>query len=108
AIGRDHAIGAAKLASLGSGSLPAIKAFLQGSQYFRRTRWDSAAVAFREAVSRDSTFGVAYLLLAQSIGWSSGAGSSEVTDAYRKAGALVRPGLAPRDSLALTAAAHMA
>jgi len=107
AIGRNHAIGAARLASLGSGSLPAIKAFLQGSQYFRRTRWDSAAVAFREAVSLDSTFGVAYLHLAQSLGWANG-GDPEVNRAYRKAGELVRPGLSPRDSLILTAVGHYA
>jgi len=43
AIGRGHAIGTARLSSLGSGSLPAIKAFLRGSLYLRRTQWDSAA-----------------------------------------------------------------
>src|SRR5262245_47635396 len=107
AISRNHPIGTARLASLGSGSLPAIKAFLQGSQYFRRTRWDSAAVAFREAVSLDSTFGVAYLHLAQSLGWANG-GDPEVNRAYRKASELVRPGLSPRDSLILTAVGHYA
>jgi eukaryotic-like serine/threonine-protein kinase len=107
AIGRNHAIGTARLASLGSGSIPAIKAFLQGSQYFRRTRWDSAAVAFREAVSLDSTFGVAYLHLAQSLAWANG-GDPEANRAYKKAGELVRPGMSPRDSLLLTAVGHYA
>jgi serine/threonine-protein kinase len=108
AIARDHPIGAARLASLGSGSLPAIKAFLQGAQYYRRTRWDSAAAAFKEAVALDSTFGVAYLHLAQTLGWLSGSGDPAANDAYRRAGALIRPGLPPRDSLLLAAAGHYA
>jgi tRNA A-37 threonylcarbamoyl transferase component Bud32/tetratricopeptide (TPR) repeat protein len=108
AIGRDRAIGVTRVASLGSGSLPAIKAFLQGSQYFRRTQWDSAALAFQEAVRLDSTFGIAYLHLAQSLGWTRGAGSADVTTAYRRAGAMVRPGLSAHDSLLLTATGHYA
>ena len=91
AIGRDHRIGAAKIASMGSGSLPAIRAFLQGSQYFRRTQWDSAAAEFKEAVTLDSTFGIAYLHLAQALGWSKGAGSTEGSAANLRAGQLVRP-----------------
>jgi serine/threonine-protein kinase len=108
AIGRSHGIGAGRVASLGSGSLPAIKAFLQGSQYFRRTQWDSAVTSFKEAVALDSTFGIAYLHLAQASGWSRGSGNPEATEANRKAGAFVRPGLSPRDSLLLTAAGHYA
>jgi serine/threonine-protein kinase len=106
AIGRSRGIGAGRVASLGSGSLPAIKAFLQGSQYFRRTQWDSAVTAFKEAVALDSTFGIAYLHLAQSSGWSRGSGNPEATEANRKAGAFVRPGLSPHDSLLLTAVGH--
>jgi serine/threonine-protein kinase len=106
AIGRDHAIGGGRIASLGSGSLPAIKAFLQGSQYFRRTQWDSAAVAFKEAVALDSTFGIAYLHLAQATGWQKGAGDPEGDVANQKAGRLIRPGLSPHDSLFLAAVGH--
>ena len=108
AIGRRHTIGAARIASLGSGSLPAIKAFLQGAQYFRRTQWDSAAVSLRQAVALDSTFGIAYSMLAQAVGWASGADNPESNAAYRRAGALVRPGLSARDSLILTAQRHYA
>jgi tRNA A-37 threonylcarbamoyl transferase component Bud32 len=108
AIGRSRAVGATRIASLGSGSLPAIKAFLQGSQYFRRTQWDSAARSFQEAVSIDSTFGIAYLHLAQASGWSAGSGNPEATAANRRAGELVRPGLSPRDSLLLTAVGYSA
>src|SRR5262249_28961246 len=51
--------------SLGSGSLPAIKAFLQGTQYFRNTRFDSAAFAFRQAISIDTSFAIAHTYLNQ-------------------------------------------
>ncbi|MEP6491440.1 MAG: serine/threonine-protein kinase [bacterium] len=108
AIGRDRSIGAGRVASLGSGSLPAIKAFLQGSQYFRRTQWDSAITSFKEAVTLDSTFGIAFLHLAQASGWTAGSGNPEATAANRRAGQLVRPGLSPHDSLMLTAAGHYA
>ena len=108
AIGRDHPIGAARIASMGSGSLPAIKAFLQGAQYFRRTQWDSAAAAFREAVTLDSTFGIAYLHLSQALGWSKGTGNAEGVAANLRAGQLMRPGLSPHDSLMMTAAGHYA
>jgi tetratricopeptide (TPR) repeat protein/tRNA A-37 threonylcarbamoyl transferase component Bud32 len=106
AIGRDHDIGAGRVASLGSGSLPAIKAFLQASQYFRRTRWDSAATSYKEAVALDSTFGIAYLFLAQSMGWTA-PGDPQI-NVWFKAGESIRPGLSPHDSLLLTAALHYA
>ncbi len=106
AIGPYHSIGGGRIASLGSGSLPAIKAFLQGSQYFRRTQWDSAAAAFREAVALDSTFGIAYLHLAQATGWQKGAGDPEGNTANQKAGQLNRPGLSLHDSLFLAAVGH--
>jgi len=108
AIGRDRSIGAGRIASLGSGSLPAIKAFLQGSQYFRRTQWDSAITSFKEAVAIDSTFGIAYLHLAQASGWTAGSGNPDAVAANRRAGQLVRAGLSPHDSLMLTAAGHYA
>jgi len=106
AIGKTRTIGSARLATLGSGSLPAIKAFLQGSQYFRRTQWDSAVTSFKEAVALDTTFGIAYMHLAQAIGWQNGAGSPEGTAANQRAGALIRPGLSVHDSLMLTAVGH--
>ena len=105
-LGREHAVGPARLASLGSGSLPAIKAFLQGSQYFRRTQWDSAAASFQEAVALDTNFALAYGMLGQALGWTEGGGSSGSTEAYTKAGSLLRPGISPRDSLLIMAMKH--
>ena len=107
AIGRMRTIGAARLASLGSSSLPAIRAFLQGAQYFRRTQFDSAASALREAVSLDSTFGIAYAMLGESYGWTDD-GSGKQWEAFRKGGAQIRAGLSPHDSLTLVAIRHYA
>jgi len=105
-LGREHTVGPARLASLGSGSLPAIKAFLQGAQYFRRTQWDSAAASFQEAVTLDTSFAIAYGMLGQALGWTEGGGSSGSTEAYTKAGNLLRPGISPRDSLLIMAMKH--
>ena len=108
AIGRLRTIGAAQLASLGSSSLPAIRAFLQGAQLFRRTQWDSAATALKEAVAIDSTFGIAYAMLGESYGWT-GEGNNELQwKAFARAGELVRPGLSPHDSLTLVSVRHYA
>jgi eukaryotic-like serine/threonine-protein kinase len=107
-LGREHAIGPARLASLGSGSLPAIKAFLQGSQYYRRTQWDSAAASFQEAVTLDSNFAIAYGMLGQALGWTEGGGSSGSAAAYARAGSLLRPGLSSRDSLFISTMKHYA
>jgi serine/threonine-protein kinase len=107
AISPGRATGGARLGSLGSGSMPAIKAFLQGAQYFRRTQWDSATIAFREAVALDSTFGIAYSQLGQSIGWLQG-GGPEVNALYQKAASLMRPGISLRDSLMLSGLQHYA
>lgn len=108
AIGRTRTIGAAQLASLGSNSLPAIRAFLHGAQFFRRAQWDSAATALREAVSVDSTFGIAYAMLGESYGWTGGGDTERQWQAFENAGAQIRPGLSPHDSLTLAAVSHYA
>ena len=41
-------IGSVRLSAVGTNSLGALKAFLQGEQYFRHSEWDSAAVVVRE------------------------------------------------------------
>jgi tRNA A-37 threonylcarbamoyl transferase component Bud32/tetratricopeptide (TPR) repeat protein len=108
AIGRMRTIGAAQLASLGSSSLPAIRFFLHGAQYFRRAQWDSAAAALRDAVAVDSTFGIAYAMLGESYGWTGGGDNERQWQAFASAGAQIRPGLSPHDSLTLAAVGHYA
>ncbi|MEP6622162.1 MAG: serine/threonine-protein kinase [bacterium] len=107
AIGRMRTIGAARLSSLGSSSLPAIRAFLQGAQYFRRAQWDSATTALVEATNIDSTFGIAYGMLGEAYGWM-GSGDPRQWAAMRKAGEQVRPGLSLHDSLTLMSLKHYA
>jgi serine/threonine-protein kinase len=55
--------------SLGSQSLPAIKAFLRGDQEFRRAQWDSAEWYYQHAVDGDSTFALAYRQLGRLAVW---------------------------------------
>src|SRR5438552_1930246 len=58
-LGRTRPIGGARLSSLGSRSLPAIKAFLKSEQFYRRAQWDSSLVYARRAVATDSGFTLA-------------------------------------------------
>jgi serine/threonine-protein kinase len=97
-LGRTRPIGAARLATFGSGSLPALKAFLQGEQEYRRSNWDSAIADYRRAIELDTAFAQSYSRLGTILGWQRTAYDS-LADAYAfKAGAL-NHGLAPRESL---------
>jgi len=101
-MGRTRRIGAGRLASLGSVSLPAVKAFLQGEQYFRRSAWDSAAVFYDEAIHVDSTFALALDRVAQVRGLQRGfPGSEDLDMAVVLRAARLNHGLAPRDSALL-------
>jgi hypothetical protein len=103
ALGDRRAAGAAR--ALGSGSLAAVKAFLQGAQYFRHTRFDSAAAAFRQAIALDTNFSIAYAYLNQALGWTGGNASERATLAGAGLRHL-RPGLSPLDSLTVVAIAR--
>ncbi len=52
--------GSARLYSVGTRSLPALKAFLQGQQFYRRASLDSARAAYLGALELDSTFALAW------------------------------------------------
>ena len=47
-------------AALTTNSLPALRKYLQGEDFYRRTLYDSAVAQFSEAVAIDSTFALAY------------------------------------------------
>ena len=101
-LGRTRPIGAVRLTSLRSTSLPALKAFLQGEQFYRRTDWDSAIAYYERAIALDSTFALALHRMAVAAGWQR-AGFDSLSRALNlRAGALNR-GLAPRDSLLVAA-----
>ena len=101
-LGRTRRIEVFRTTSLGSTSLPALKAFLRGEQWFRRASWDSAMVAYDEAIALDSTFALPLWRSGQVLGWAHAAGDSVSVARAIRAGALTH-GLAPRDSLLLTA-----
>jgi serine/threonine-protein kinase len=97
-LGRARRLELTRVASLGSTSLPALKAFLEGEQWFRRAAWDSALAAYERAVALDSSFALAHWRLGRVLGWQRIGGDSLAAALSLRAGALNR-GLAPRDSL---------
>jgi serine/threonine-protein kinase len=101
-LGRTRAIGAVRLAAFGSTSLPALKAFLQGEQFFRRTQWDSAIAYYGRAIAIDSTFALALHAMGTSLGWQRVGGDSLSSVYSLRAGTFNR-GLSPRDSLLIVA-----
>jgi hypothetical protein len=67
ALNQTRAIASVRQASFVSTSLPALKAFLQGEQHYRRSDWDSAAVYYRRAVDEDSMFAPALRRLSNAL-----------------------------------------
>ena len=63
-LGRAQPIGAVRAAGLPTTSLAALKAFLQGEQFYRQTAWDSALAYYQRAVDLDSTFASAWWRMA--------------------------------------------
>ncbi|MEO8194887.1 MAG: protein kinase [Gemmatimonadales bacterium] len=101
-LNETHRLGAVKQSSFGSESIEALRAFLNGEQLFRRTSWDSAAVAYARAISFDGRFAIALRRAAQVAGWQRNGNDSAARAMWLKAGA-ENHGLAPRDSLLLLA-----
>jgi serine/threonine-protein kinase len=101
-IGGPVASSMARLGSVGTSSLPALKAFLQGEQYYRRTAWDSALAAFQRAVQTDSGFAVAWYRMGEAVGWRVSGGDS-LSRIYGLRAAALNRGLAPRDSVLIQA-----
>jgi DNA-binding SARP family transcriptional activator len=103
-LGRVRPVGAVRQSTLGAASLPALKAFLQGEQFYRRGLWDSAVTRYEHAISLDSTFALAYRRMGWALGWSSaGTARYRPSDEYIRRAAGMNRGLAPRDSLFLAA-----
>jgi tRNA A-37 threonylcarbamoyl transferase component Bud32/tetratricopeptide (TPR) repeat protein len=101
ALSERRPLGAWRLASLGSSSPAALKAFLQGEQHWRGFNLDSAQWYYEHAIALDSGFALAYNRLANAVGWDL-RGGGEMVAALLKAGAL-NHGLARRESLLLVA-----
>jgi eukaryotic-like serine/threonine-protein kinase len=101
-LGKSRALGGAQMSSVGTTSLAALKAFLQGQQYFRRSAWDSAVANYDRAIESDSTFSIALMYDGLAHGWVGGAGDS-LGNAYRRRATRYTRGLSPRDSLLVVA-----
>lgn len=73
------------MASLTTGSVPALKSFLEGERHYRDGRLEPALAAYERAVAEDSTFALAHLRRGMVSGWVA-AGSmrwASVEAAYR-------------------------
>ena len=101
-LGRTRPIGAVRLTSLGSTSLPALKEFLQGERWYRHTDWDSAIAHYERAVELDSNFTLALRRIATALGWQRAGLDSLSRFLHLRAGAR-NHGLSPRDSLLVVA-----
>jgi serine/threonine-protein kinase len=99
-LGRTRPVGTAHLVSLGTTSLPALKAFLQGEQFLRRTEWDSALAYFQRAIAADSSFALALRRASLAVGWLRG-GFDSLSIAYSLRAGGSTTDLSRRDSLLL-------
>jgi hypothetical protein len=82
--------------------MPALKAFLQGEQFLRRSQWDSAIVYDQAAFALDSTFALAWSHAGFAAGWAHSAGDT-LSLAYKLRAGTLNHGLAPRESLIVQA-----
>lgn len=101
-LGRTRAIGLVRSAPLGSPSLPALKAFLQGEQFLRRSDWDSALAYHQRAIGLDSGFTLAWSHAGMAAGWQHSANDS-LSRTYKLRAGAMNHGLAPRESLIVQA-----
>jgi serine/threonine-protein kinase len=97
-LGRTRAIGLVRSASLGSRSVPALKAFLQGEQFLRRSEWDSSLAYHQRAIALDSGFTLAWSHAGMAAGWEHSAQDS-LSRTYKLRAGQLNHGLAPRESL---------
>jgi len=101
-LNRTRTIGFVRGGSLGSRSLPALKAFLQGEQFLRRSDWDSSVAYHQRAIALDSGFTLAWSHAGMAVGWQHSAGDS-LSRLYKLRAGAMNHGLAPRESLIVQA-----
>ena len=101
ALGSSGALASgARVTSIGTSSLPALKAYLHGLQFYRRGNIDSARVAFDAAVTIDSLFALGWRGVA-SIYIRTGREAMPEAQAALDRAIRLRRGGSPRDSLLL-------
>ncbi|HEU5153661.1 MAG TPA: hypothetical protein VFU03_02905, partial [Gemmatimonadales bacterium] len=104
ALGRNRPIGALRQVTIGSRSLPALKAFLYGEQFYRRGLWDSALVYYNQAIAQDSTLTIAYRKMGLALSWYPATSHAYLSaEEYKRRSVTLARGLPPRDSLLIAA-----
>jgi eukaryotic-like serine/threonine-protein kinase len=99
-LGQNRPIGAVRRVSIGSRSLPALKAFLYGEQFYRRGLWDSALVHYDQAIAQDSTFALAFRRMNLVLSWfPANASAYRPMDEYLRKSVRFNHGASPKDSL---------
>jgi eukaryotic-like serine/threonine-protein kinase len=99
-LSRSRPIGSVRQVSMGSRSLPALKSFLQGEQFYRRGLWDSALAQYDRAIAADSTFAIALRRMGMILGWNPPSGGAyRPGEEYSRRSTLYNHGLSPRESL---------
>lgn len=103
-LGRSRNIAATRHVSIGARSLPALKEFLLGEQFYRRAEWDSALAHYDRAIAQDSTFALANWRMTWVLGGVPNTASRySLPYVYMRRAIANNRGLAPRDSLLLLA-----
>jgi class 3 adenylate cyclase/tetratricopeptide (TPR) repeat protein len=77
------------VASLTTSSVPALKAYLRGEALYRRSDFEGASLAYRDAVAADSTFALALYRLGDTYGWIQSIGADLVHEYYGRAVRLI-------------------
>jgi serine/threonine-protein kinase len=101
-IAKTRAIGLARATPIGSTSIAALKAFLTGEQFLRRSQYDSALSYDQQAIALDSDFTLALSHASMAAGWQQSGGDAS-TRGYAVAAGRRNHGLAPRDSFLVAA-----
>jgi serine/threonine-protein kinase len=102
-LSRSRRLDMARATSSPSASLPALKSYLQGEQFYRAAMWDSAQTRFERVLALDSSFALAYHRLAQVRRWRNpdGVPDSMAYALMQRTSRFAR-GLAPRERLLAT------
>ena len=103
-LGRDRPIGSVRRVSIGARSLPALKAFLSGEQFYRRGRWDSALVYYDQATTQDSMFALAFRRMNLVLSWYPPSSTAyRPMEEYKRRAVSLNRGLSPKDSMLIAA-----
>lgn len=102
AFGGSGVLAGSRGTSLGTPSVAAMRAFLEGEHYYRKTDWNSAITSYEKAVREDSSFALALWRIGSVLSWQHNAADSTSRYFLLRAGGLNRS-LSRRDSLLIAA-----